>query len=317
MGRGYARRDMVASRPDHPVLSRLALAALVTNAAIVVTGGIVRVTGSGLGCPDWPTCEGTRIVPSAAADSGWHQAIEFGNRLLTFVVLAVAVAVWLRARKVASDRPVVRRLALALPLGVLAQALLGGITVLTGLHPLIVAAHFLLSAVLIAIATALHHRLRPDPGRGAVPEPLVRLATLLLVLGATVLVLGTLVTASGPHAGDPDTQRLGLDIRQVVRMHSGAVWLTVAASVVLWWRTRRDGVDRVLHRSVGVLLLIELAQGTVGYVQYALGIPAQLVALHLLLATLFWIAVVRVWLDARAGAVSRSDDRERPAVAAR
>lgn len=307
---------MVASRPDHPVLSRLAFAALVTNAAIVVTGGIVRVTGSGLGCPDWPTCEGTRIVPSAAADSGWHQAIEFGNRLLTFVVLAVAVAVWLQARKVAPDRPVVRRLALALPLGVLAQAVLGGITVLTGLHPLVVAAHFLLSALLIAVATALHHRVTAHPAPRAVPEPVMRLGTLLLMLGALVLILGTLVTASGPHAGDPDTQRLGLDIRQVVRLHTGAVWLTVATSVLVWWRTR-GGVAPTLHRSAGILLLVELAQGTVGYVQYFMGVPPELVAVHLLLATLFWIAVVRVWLEARAGAGARSDDRDRPAVALR
>lgn len=308
---------MVAPRPAAPQLSRLALAAVVTNAGIVVTGGIVRVTGSGLGCPDWPTCEGTRIVPSAAAGTGWHQAIEFGNRLLTFLVLAVAVAVWVRARRVARDRPVVRRLALALPVGVLAQALLGGITVLTGLHPLIVAAHFLLSAVLIAIAVALHHRVRPAPaGRGS-PDPVRRVATLLVVLAGLVLVLGTLVTASGPHAGDAATPRLGLDIRHIARLHAGAVWVTVATTVVIWWRARRGDTDRAVRSSAGVLLAIELAQGAVGYTQYALGIPAALVALHLLLATLFWIAVVRVWLDAHAPRAAAESSPGRPAFAAR
>lgn len=308
---------MAASRPAAPLLSRLAVAAIVTNAAIVVTGGIVRVTGSGLGCPDWPTCEGTRIVPSGAADSGWHQAIEFGNRLLTFVVLAVAVAVWVQARRVAVDRTDVRRLALALPLGVLAQALLGGITVLTGLHPLIVAAHFLLSAVLIAIATALHHRVRPVRQRGVVTGTVRRLAVALLVLGAAVLALGTLVTAAGPHAGDPDTERLALDIRDVVRLHSGTVWLTVATTVAILWSARRGGADRAVRASAGVLLAVEVLQGAVGYTQYALDIPAELVSVHLALATLFWIGVVRVWLDARTGLPMSASAAERPAVAVR
>lgn len=308
---------MVASRPAAPLLSRLAVAAIVTNAAIVVTGGIVRVTGSGLGCPDWPTCEGTRIVPSGAADSGWHQAIEFGNRLLTFVVLAVAVAVWVQARRVAAERTDVRRLALALPLGVLAQAVLGGITVLTGLHPLIVAAHFLLSAALIAIATVLHHRVRPARERGVVTGTVRRLAVALLVLGGAVLVLGTLVTAAGPHAGDPDTQRLGLDIRDVVRLHSGTVWLTVATTAAILWRAGRGGADGPVARSVGVLLGVEVVQGAVGYTQYALDIPAALVSVHLALATLFWIAVVRVWLDVRTGMPEGLPATERPAVAVR
>lgn len=311
-----AARDRL-ERPAGDRLVRLAAAAVVSNLVIVFTGGFVRVTGSGLGCPTWPTCDGRTVVPRPGEESTWHTAVEFGNRLLTFVVLAVAVAVWLRARQVAVDRPDVLRLALALPLGVAAQALLGGITVLTELHPLIVAAHFLLSAALIAVAVALHHRVAPPRDRGPVARPVRRLAVLLVALGGAVLVLGTLVTASGPHAGDESTQRLALDIRDVVRLHTGAVWLTVATSVALWWRARRGDADAVVRRSSGALLLVELAQGTVGYLQYALGIPAALVTVHLLLATVFWVAVLRVWLDVRTGAAAGAGASDRPAVAVR
>lgn len=291
-------------------LRQLALAAIVTNVAIVVTGGLVRVTGSGLGCPDWPTCEGDRVIPSGSADAGWHQAVEFGNRLMTFLVLAVAVAVLVAALRARPRRPDVTRAAVALPLGVLAQAVLGGITVLTGLDPLIVAAHLLLSMVLIAIAVVLHHRVRrittadsAAVGRGDVTEAvpdlrLRRLGVALGVLAAAVLVVGTLVTASGPHAGDPGTERLGLDIRDVARVHAGLVWATVATTVAVLVLARRRGAAEVA-KVAAALLLVEVVQGGVGYLQYATGIPAALVTIHLLLASLFWVAVVETYLVSR------------------
>lgn len=276
-----------------------ALAALLANVGIVLTGGVVRITGSGLGCEDWPTCDGTSVVPRPGAEAGWHQFVEFGNRTLTFVVLATAVwAVW-AVRRDAPDRPDLRRLAWGLVGGVLAQAVLGGITVLTDLNPLVVAGHFLLSMVLIAVAVVLFDRASsPAP---AEPLPALRwLARVLVPVAGIVLVLGTLVTATGPHAGDPGTPRLGLDIRTMAVAHADAVWALVALTVAVLVVARALGATRTA-RAATVLLVVEVAQGGVGYLQYALGIPASLVSLHLLGACLVWVGALRVGV-ATAGA---------------
>lgn len=280
-----------------PTFSRLrpaALAAVVANVGIVLTGGVVRITGSGLGCEDWPTCDGTSVVPRPGAEAGWHQFIEFGNRTLTFVVLATAVwAVW-AARRDAPERPDLRQLAWALVAGVLGQAVLGGITVLTDLNPLVVAGHFLLSMVLIAVAVVLHDRASSAAPAEPIPA-LRRLAAVLVPVAAVVLVLGTLVTATGPHAGDPGTPRLGLDIRTMAVAHADAVWALVALTVATWLVARTLGARRTA-RAAAIALAVQLAQGGVGYVQYALGIPAQLVSLHLLGACLVWVSALRVGL---------------------
>lgn len=292
-------------------LTRLAAAALATNVLIVFTGGLVRVTGSGLGCPTWPTCDGETIVPRPGGEhSDWQTAIEFGNRLLTFLVLAVAVAVLLEVRRRGREMtPTTRRLAWALPIGVVVQAIWGGITVLTGLSPLIVAGHFLLSMVLIAVAVGLWQRarehvgvvapVRADSDTGRLVATGLRWATTALAItAAVVLVLGTLVTAAGPHAGDPGTPRLGLDIRFVAIAHADAVWLLVGLTVALVAITWRHGPAE-LRTAVRALLVLELIQGTIGYVQYAIGIPAGLVAIHILGASLVWAAAVAVWVRAR------------------
>lgn len=299
-------------RPDRSRLQRLALWAVVTNVVIVFTGGLVRVTGSGLGCPNWPTCDGDTIVPRPGSEHAtWQTAVEFGNRLLTFVVLAVAVLVVLEVRRHgASLAPTTRRLAWALPFGVLAQAGLGGITVLTGLSPLTVAGHFLLSMVLIAIAVALHERSRfdvalkvPIEGARSTDNPLVAnalrwLTTALAVVAAVVLVLGTLVTAAGPHGGDPGTVRLGIDIRLAAIAHADAVWMLLGLTVALVAVTWRHGPPR-LQTAARVLLAIELVQGAIGYTQYALGIPEALVAAHILGAALMWTTASAVWVRTR------------------
>jgi heme a synthase len=301
--------------PERRRLRRFALAAVVTNVAIVFTGGLVRVTGSGLGCPTWPTCDGQNLVPTPGGDhAGWQTAIEFGNRLLTFVVLAAAVAVFVQVRRTRPHPPTVERLAWALPAGVLAQALLGGITVLTGLSPLTVASHFLLSMVLIAIAVAIHERVRPvTPDAFPAPSSGLRLATTaLLVVAGAVLVLGTLVTGAGPHAGDASTPRLGMDIRLLAIAHADAVWLLVGLTVALVAVTWRGGSPR-LRVAVRTLLVIEVVQGSIGYLQYATGIPAPLVAAHILGAALMWTTAVAVWVRARpwgaAVAAGSTDDR--------
>ena len=282
---------------DTTSLRRWSLAALATNVMIVVTGGTVRVTGSGLGCSQWPSCEQGSVVPPPGGDAGWHVYVEFGNRLLSFVVLAAVVGAYLAARRRLTEGHRLRRLAGWLVVGVLAQAVLGGITVRLELHWATVMAHFLLSMVLIAGATVLHHRVRSgelsgDVGRVPAVVPAARLVP---ALGAVVLVLGTLVTATGPHAGDPGTARLGLPIQEVARLHSTAVWLTVGVTVLVLVRARRAGADR-LARAAGILLALEVVQGAVGYWQYLTGVPASLVLLHVALATLFWVAAVRVGL---------------------
>lgn len=286
----------MATAPPRPFtrLRPAALAAVLANVGIVLTGGVVRITGSGLGCQDWPTCEGTSVVPRPGAEAGWHQFIEFGNRTLTFVVLATAVwAVW-AARRDAPHRRDLRALAWGLVGGVLGQAVLGGITVLTDLDPLVVAGHLLLSMALIAVAVVLHERVSAPPP--AEPVPALRwLARVLVPVAAVVLALGTLVTATGPHAGDPGTPRLGLDIRTMAVAHADAVWALVALTVATWLVARALGARRTA-RAAAVALAVELAQGGVGYLQYALGIPAQLVSLHLLGACLVWIAALRVGL---------------------
>jgi heme a synthase len=287
-------------------LRRFTLAAVVTNIAIVFTGGLVRVTGSGLGCPTWPTCDGQNLVPRPGGDhAGWQTAIEFGNRLLTFVVLAAAVAVFLQVRRTRPHPPTVERLAWALPAGVVAQALLGGITVLAGLSPVTVASHFLLSMVLIAVAVAIHERVRPVTADALpVPSSGVRVATTaLLVAAGAVLVLGTLVTGAGPHAGDASTPRLGMDIRLLAIAHADAVWLLVGLTVALVAVTWRGSSPR-LRRAARTLLAIEIVQGSIGYWQYATGIPEPLVAAHILGAALMWTTAVTVWMRARPAAAT-------------
>ncbi|HEX2072270.1 MAG TPA: COX15/CtaA family protein [Geodermatophilus sp.] len=274
-------------------VSRLALANLLANGGIVVTGGAVRLTGSGLGCPTWPRCTDESFV--ATPELAGHGAIEFGNRMLTFVLAAVAIATVVAVFR--SERRDLRRLALLAFLGIPAQALLGGVTVLTGLNPWTVAAHFLVSSVLVAVTTVLWLRSR-EPGVG---QPLVRRPLALLVGGivaatAAVLALGTVVTGSGPHSGDPGAGRTGFDPAMVSQLHADSVFLllglTIALLVALY---ATDSPGRV-RRAARDLLLVQLAQGVVGYVQYFTQLPVVLVLLHMLGAVLVTAGTARlVW----------------------
>ena len=284
------------SRPSPSTVRRLALASVVANSAIVVTGGAVRLTASGLGCPTWPRCTATSYTPTA--EYAVHGVIEFGNRLLTFVLTAVVaaclVAVW-RQRPV---RPGMRALATAVFLGIPAQALLGGVTVLTGLNPWTVMAHFLLSMVLIALAVVLHQRAREGdlPARPLVAAPLRHLSTGLLVLVAATLAVGTVVTGSGPHSGDPDAGRTGLDPAAVSQLHADLVFLLVGVTVAFWVALKAAGAP---SRAMGVLLAVELAQGVVGFVQYWTDLPVLLVGLHLVGACLVLVTAVQAVLALR------------------
>lgn len=291
---------MQIEAPAQRRLRRSALAAVLANVGIVITGGIVRVTGSGLGCPDWPRCEGTSVTPSMSSEhAGWQAFIEFGNRLLTFVVLAAVVAVVVALRRAHPEARRLRRLAWLLPAGVAVQAGLGGVTVLTGLSPLTVAAHFLLSMGLIAVAVAVHERVRPPPP-DATPPPrgIQHLTTVLLVAAFAVLVLGTIVTGAGPHGGDVGAARLPVDIRLAAIAHADAVWLLVGLTTALMVATWRSGPDR-LRRSAQALLAVEVLQGGIGYLQYATQIPPALVSLHITGAAVVWGVAVTAWVRAR------------------
>ena len=286
-------------RPTPRTVRRLALASVVANSAIVVTGGAVRLTSSGLGCPTWPRCTETSYTPTA--EYAVHGVIEFGNRLLTFVLTAVVaaclVAVW-RQRPV---RPGMRRLAVLVFLGIPAQAALGGVTVLTGLNPWTVMAHFLLSMVLIALAVVLHQRTREGdlPPRPLVAAPLRRLGSVLLVLVAATLVAGTVVTGSGPHSGDPAAGRTGLDPEAVSQVHADLVFLLVGVTLAFWLALSAVGAARATVRAMGVLLAVEVAQGVLGFAQYFTGLPVLLVGLHLAGACLVLVAAVHAVLALR------------------
>jgi heme a synthase len=282
--------------PDVAV-RRLAAASVVANAGIVVTGGIVRLTGSGLGCPTWPTCTDASFTPTAAYAR--HGVIEFANRMLTFVLAAIVLATLLAVLR--SGRRSLRPLAIASFLGIPAQAVLGGITVLTGLNPWTVAAHFLLSMGILAVTTTLAWRAyRPDgASRPAVNPSLVTLVRILLGVTLAVLAIGTVVTGSGPHAGDADVPRTGFDPETVSQLHADAVMLLVGLTLATLLWLRGSKAPPAATRAAAVLLAVELAQGLIGFVQFFTGLPVVLVAAHLAGACLVWIAALRLLLATR------------------
>jgi len=274
-------------------LSRLAIANLVANVVIVVTGGAVRLTGSGLGCPTWPRCTDESYVVHGAL--GIHGAIEFGNRTLTFVLAVVAIACWVAARRAGHRRALI--LSTIIALGIPAQAVIGGITVLTDLNPWIVSFHLLVSMAIIAVCVLLVDTLS-GPARPAASGQAGRVSWLVFGAGWVVLYLGTVVTGSGPHSGDLDSRRTGLDPHVMSHVHAAAVYALVAFTVGLLAVARRRG-DRYVARAAAVLLLLELAQGVVGFAQYFLDLPEGLVAVHMLGAALVSAGLATVVLSGR------------------
>ena len=273
-------------------LRRFLYGALLTlQAGLVLTGGAVRITGSGLGCPTWPECTPGSYTPVPhQAEGQLHAWIEFGNRLLTFALVAVSLAVLIHV--LYKRRRDLRSLAIRQLLGILGQGVLGGITVLTDLHPLPVAGHLLLSIILIAGAASLYSRreysARPRTDLDTLTK---RISLLHIGLTFVVIILGTIVTGSGPHAGDEKAQRFGFDIRVVAWLHADAVIALLGLTAAFYILIR---TDKELVRRIGVFTGIALAQGAIGYIQYFTGIPEILVAAHLLGATLVWIAAWRI-----------------------
>lgn len=271
--------------------------ALLALGFIVVTGAAVRLTGSGLGCPTWPNCEPGSLTPRDATSS--HAMIEFVNRLITGLV---SVAVMAAVAGSLIRQPRRRDLtwwSLTLVAGVLAQIVLGGLTVLFELAPPFVMAHFLLSAVLVACAIVLHHRAgEPDEGERrsvATPEVVV-LARALVAAAAVVLVTGTAVTGSGPHGGDEHVRRLDFFLPDITRVHSAAAWILVLGTVWTMLLVRRGNASPPVERALRWLIAAEVVQGTIGYVQYATGVPEGLVLTHVAGSMLVWVAALRVLL---------------------
>ncbi|MGW1651616.1 COX15/CtaA family protein [Streptomyces atratus] len=286
--------------PSPRTVRRAVMSAVVMAVLIVVTGGAVRLTGSGLGCPTWPKCTDESLTTTSAM--GFHGAIEFGNRMLTYVLCAAVGWAIIAARSAKPWRHSLTRLGWAQFWVVMGNAVLGGIVVLVGLNPYTVAAHFLLSTALLTVAMVTWQRVREGD---AAPRPLVgkavsQLTWLLVVVAGLLIAVGTVVTGAGRHAGDSsDVHRIPIDWKMITQLHADLAWAVVALTVALWFVLKAvDAPVGPLHRARDLFLVL-LGQGVIGYVQYFTDTPEILVGLHMLGSCLVWIAVVRVLLSLR------------------
>ena len=273
---------------------------LFLQAGLILTGGAVRLTGSGLGCPTWPECTPGSYTPVPhQAEGQLHAWIEFGNRLLTFGLVAVSLLVL--AHVLITKRRDLRVLAIGQLFGILGQGVLGGITVLTDLHPLPVACHLLLSIILVAGAVSIYDRREHRAEKINVSDRLNSvLSRTHILLAFGVIILGTLVTGSGPHAGDEQARRFGFDIRSVSILHADAVIALFGLTLALFVAYRADSL---VKKRIFIFTVIALGQGLIGYIQYFTGIPEILVAAHLLGAALVWIAAWRIRLAITTGEI--------------
>ncbi len=283
-------------------ISRISLVFLY---AIIITGSLVRLTGSGLGCADWPQCSTTKFVDVSTG----HAAIEQINRLFTGIVSAAVIAAVLGSLFVTPRRKSLIWLSSGLVVGVVAQVILGAVVVLTGLNPWSNMAHFLLSLGLVTTAVFLVEQagatdVESVVGISDLIAP-IRLTTqrftdLILGLSGLAIILGTLVTGAGPHAGDENAIRLNFDLRSITRIHSATVLLCIAATLIFIIQIRRNSQEWTrLKTKLELFLFVAVAQGGVGYLQYFSGVPAQLVAIHVAFAVAVWITVLRLWIAAR------------------
>ena len=280
-------------------------ALLVLQAGLVVTGGAVRLTGSGLGCPTWPECTDGSIGPVITqAEDQLHAWIEFGNRLIAWLILILALAALVyivKKLKSRNDFKRLRLLAILQILGFLGQVVLGGITVLTKLNPISVSAHFVLTLPLIAGALALRHRVLDRPVLQL--QPMTRTVTkVVTALSFVVLLLGVVVTGTGPHAGDADAKRYPFNFEAVSILHADSVIALICLAIALYLVVKVSEsaeVKKLFGRMILIFLAICLAQGAIGYLQYLTGLPELLVGAHLLGATLVWIHAWRLNLTGR------------------
>jgi cytochrome c oxidase assembly protein subunit 15 len=286
-------------------LLKLSTFMVFTQSAIVFTGALVRITGSGLGCSTWPECTPGSYTPTPdQPEAPLHAWIEFGNRLLTFVLLINALALMFAILK--SGKRELRKLGALQILGILAQGVLGGITVLTALNPATVAAHFLLSIILIAGALSLRQRAH---GKSPIEITLIPLVTKLiwlhLLLTSLVLIAGTIVTGSGPHAGDSAAERFNLDSRTMAWIHADLVIALLGVSIALLIAIRlglAGQARQVLSGRIQIFLIVALAQGGIGYIQYFTKLPEALVAAHIIGSIAVWLSAWNLFISSNLGA---------------
>ena len=290
-----------------PLKKLIYTALLVLQAGIIVTGGAVRLTGSGLGCPTWPECTPGSFTPVPHQAQGTlHVWIEFSNRLLTFALVIASIAALAGALKWSKgriDKKLIRLLALGQFLGIFAQGVLGGITVLTKLNPIPVAGHFLLSIPLIAGALSLRQRMLgrvSERKQSSTLNPTtITIAKFLVPLTALVITLGTLVTGSGPHAGDEQAKRFGFDTRMISWLHADVVIALISLTLALLLVNRvsnESTSNPSFTKAVALFLAVSLGQGTLGYIQYFTGLPELIVGLHLLGSALVWTSAWNIKL---------------------
>ncbi len=275
------------------ILSPTTALLLFLQAAVVVTGGGVRLTVSGLGCPTWPRCTPGSFIPvPGQAEGQLHAWIEFANRLLTIVLILSALIALVAVIK--AGRRDILLLAAGQFLGIFGQGILGGVTVLTHLNPIAVASHYLLSTVLIAAATSLYSRRRHPFKRKIAPQKINIFSRTHVTLTAFVVILGTVVTGTGPHAGDINSPRLHLDIQLTAIVHGCAVAILLALTIIFFFT---KDLNHVTKSRLLIFFIISLAQGALGVIQYLQGVPQLMVAAHLAGSTLVWIGAWRVWLS--------------------
>lgn len=304
---GRSRPDELPMTISPSTFRRIAAATLASLVFIMVTGAAVRLTESGLGCPSWPNCEEGSLAPRDASDAAGM--VEFGNRLVTGVVGLFTVAAVVGARKRTPFRRDLYRWAWGLPAWVMGNAIVGAMVVWLHLTPVSVMGHFLLSLGALWNALVLYSKAtEPDPAEAeadgeeqapvarrtrAVPA-VVKGCNALLLAAAVALVTGTLVTGSGPHAGDAEAERLGFDISNITRIHGLAVIAFLALTLAVLWRAGRGDTDEEVQKRLRLLVTVIVAQATVGYIQYFNDVPAFLVGLHVLGAATVWLSVLWV-----------------------
>jgi heme a synthase len=286
--------------PSPRTLRRAALAAVVMSVLIIVTGGAVRLTGSGLGCDTWPKCTDDSLI--VTPEQGYRGAIEFGNRMLTYVLSAAVGWAIVAARSTKPWRRGLTRLGWAQFWIVMSNAVIGGITVWMGLNPWTVAGHFIAANSLLTVAVITWHRTGEGDTapRPRVPRPVRKLSWAITIVSALLIVLGTTVTGAGKHAGDSsDVPRMPWDWTNAAHVHAIAAWVVCALALAMWLVLRVvDAPDDTRARARDLLIVL-VAQGGIGYVQYFTGVPELLVAAHMLGSSLMWIAVLRLALSMR------------------
>ncbi|MFC8509295.1 heme A synthase [Streptomyces sp. NPDC057411] len=286
--------------PSPRTLRRAALSAVVMSVVIIVTGGAVRLTGSGLGCDTWPKCTDDSLI--VTAEQGFHGFVEFGNRMLTYVLSAAVGWAIIAARSAKPRRRSLTRLGWAQFWIVMSNAVIGGVTVWMGLNPWTVAGHFLAANSLLTVAVITWHRTGEGDGtpKPRVPRPVRKLSWAIVLVSALLIALGTTVTGAGKHAGDSsDVPRMPWDWTNAAHVHAIAAWVVVALALAMWLVLRVvDAPDDTRARARDLLIVL-FAQGIIGYVQYFTGVPELLVAAHMLGSSLMWIAVLRLALSLR------------------